>query len=782
MPTHRPALLSCIVALALVAGCGHKNNPLAVHNSPPEVHFDAPGAPLAGAGGAIHAASWTGSDRDGRVDHYLVAVNPISLDRVDAGWTSTVDRSIPVTAHRAAPLSAGAAAASGGRQEPMIVAVRAVDDRGAVSDPVERAYFGDNVAPTVQITSPRPSRLIQQVLPPSFVIRWEGSDPDGQSTQRPVKYKFKVLSDADPEFPIDLAISRPDSLRNFYAPSFAGWDSLSGDSTSVTYKNFIPGQRYLFVITAIDEAGDYDPVFSLDKNILVFTVSYAEVLGPRITMFNEYFYYSYPTGGFTTDPAAIVDVTVPADVPVKLDWYAQAAVGQDIQGYRWTLDIADVFDETPRLNERRDLSHWSAWNLATTSATIGPFAGRGTEPDHLFYIEARSDLGLISLGILRIHVVRTRFNSDLLIVDDTRFQGDQAVIDPATGRLTYKPPVGPWPNAAELDTFLYARGGVPWREYPAGTMSSPGLFSGYAFDTLGTSNGTPDPMVSLEVLGRYRRVVWLVDSKSAPLMGTSTTSLRWMAARGHVNALAQYVERGGHLWIAGGGAGYASTIDYNDRSNDLAGTTLFSSAGTHPELVPGRFMYEVPRWQTEFRVKTLSGASIQRSPFPIGQRWSRMQYALLPDQMAPRSPATDPLPPLRSSSSGFYSDSRSLEWLTPPGGSVVECGRLGWRWGPHDRLDTLMVATGGGLPPQGQNPAVDRIVNPVMTAYGVGMPGSVVFTGFDVWSFKRADCVRLVDAVLQGMWHMQRRPLPPPATTEAIALERAQRGGAGRSR
>ena len=781
MPARRTTLLLCLAALAFGAGCGQRANPLAVRNTPPEVHFTAPAAPLAGASGAIHTASWIGTDRDGRIDHYLVAVNPASFERIDAGWTRTVERSLPVATHRVAPLAARGDMSPVGRREPVIVAVRAVDDRGAMSDAVGRAYFDDNVAPSVQITSPRPSRLIEPVLPPAFRIRWEGTDPDGRFTQRPVKYKFRLFDRSDPEFPVQLAIDHPDSLRNFYAPVFAGWDSLPGDTTEISFSNLVPDRRYLFVITAIDEAGDYDPLFSPDKNMLMFKVGFAGTLGPRISVFNQFFSYSYPNGGFCADPSCEVPVTAPADVPLTFNWFAEPLPDLTIDSYRWALDIADVNDETPRRHGRWDLNHWSPWSLDSRSATIGPFHAWDSQADHRLYIEARDDIGEVSLGIVHIRVIRTRFDSELLIVNDTRFLPDRVV----SGQT--RPPTGTWPTAAELDTFLFARGGVPWRDYPPGTMSQAGILAGYSFDTLGTRTGTADATVPLEVLGRYRHVLWIVDGAGArfdhsPLdPGSPMTALRWMSSPGRSNTLAQYVERGGHLWIAGGGAGCASTINFNSIVNDLRGVLVFSSVGSHPELVPGRFMYEIPHWQTEFRVRSLRPARVRHAPFPIGHRWSRLEYAQLPDELALRSPATDPMPPLRDPTSGFYNPISFLEYMCPPGGTLVDCGPLGRGGWPRAELDTLMVATGPGLPPEGPDPAQDRIVNPVMTAYGGCAAGSVVFSGFDLWSFSRHDCERLADAVLQGMWHLHRGPLPPPGPSEGIALERTIHSGGGRA-
>ena len=56
--------------------------------------------------------------------------------------------------------------------------------------------------------------------------------------------------------------------------------------------------------------------------------------------------------------------------------------------------------------------------------------------------------------------VATDVDADLLIVDDTRLQ-----VDRFPGGLN-QPPArysGEWPARAELDTFLFARGGYPWR-------------------------------------------------------------------------------------------------------------------------------------------------------------------------------------------------------------------------------------------------------------------------------------------------------------------------------
>src|SRR5207247_1597482 len=76
------------------------------------------------------------------------------------------------------------------------------------------------------------------------------------------------------------------------------------------------------------------------------------------------------------------------------------------------------------------------------------------------------------------------------------------------------PPRGEWPTAAELDTFLFAAGGKPYRCYPAGTLSPVGIFAGYDPDTLCTHFETSRTL-HLQRLDHYRNIVWMVDLNSA---------------------------------------------------------------------------------------------------------------------------------------------------------------------------------------------------------------------------------------------------------------------------
>jgi hypothetical protein len=104
--------------------------------------------------------------------------------------------------------------------------------------------------------------------------------------------------------------------------------------------------------------------------------------------------------GVSLEPSHIHDLVIPAGEAVTFHWSARSGSGGwDIVGYRWALDILDITDETPRLDDS-DLAHWSVWTPTGTSATVGPFdAGTGA---HHFYVEARDERGFISLVTIRV--------------------------------------------------------------------------------------------------------------------------------------------------------------------------------------------------------------------------------------------------------------------------------------------------------------------------------------------------------------------------------------------
>src|SRR5260221_6057556 len=120
-----------------------------------------------------------------------------------------------------------------------------------------------------------------------------------------------------------LFLQNPDSLRRREAAkNFAGWDSTSADTQFVQFTNLTPNKLYLFVLIGFDEAGAYSPVFDLNSNLLKLAVGEATSLGPAIPIYNYYIDFTYPGGGYTTEPLREISIELPSAtaIVVKCEW------------------------------------------------------------------------------------------------------------------------------------------------------------------------------------------------------------------------------------------------------------------------------------------------------------------------------------------------------------------------------------------------------------------------------------------------------------------------------
>lgn len=679
--------------------------------------------------------SWSASDADGAVTGFRWAVDPPRAAASETLWTATTDN----RRFFQFPVDSASAGAVAHRMHTLVV--EAVDDRGAWSPPASVTFDATTIAPTVTITGPRPSGLGSRLVSPNVQIHWVGTDADGATSKLPVKYKYQVFSASTSPSATEVA-ANPDTLRAAFAPAFAGWDSLPGAATTLTLHGLTPRQRYLFAIVAFDTAGAVSNGFSLFENVLDLYIDTNASIGPQLTLFNDSFYYRYPSGGWFSEPGSFIYQEFPADLPITLSWSAINSAGTFVQSYQWAVDLSSIEDDTPRTNESTDLSHWSQPTTAT-SVQLPPFAAAasGVSAPHDFYLKATDDIGYQSLAVLEFRCRRPTFERDLLLVNDTGFPLDKAIAGGCVDR-----PRGTWPTSAELDSFLVAVGDKPWRCYPAGTRSTPGLFAGYDFDTLSTRS-IPLGAISLGLLDRYRNIVWATDITRArnginPI-GSGAFSmpmLRALTGPGVGNPLAVWIAQGGKLWVMGGGAAYASLIAYKP----ARGTpdNVFTEATG--ELVPGRFFHAFPHWRNEITLNNTARAA--RSPRAVGGWEGAPDYAALPPLLAEKATSTDPLPPYRVNGE-FYVSSFTAEFLSTPT-RILE--GLDTPASPvRSTLDTLYV-TQGGIAGSGW---------PIMTLYHGGDSPPVVTSGFPLWYFQRAQAIALVDWVLQEFWGLSRRPV-----------------------
>ncbi|HET9233136.1 MAG TPA: hypothetical protein VFP10_03255, partial [Candidatus Eisenbacteria bacterium] len=443
-PALRARIPALVILAAALLSCGRLSPRSAMtENQPPEIALDAPSFGPEGP-----TFSWRAHDPDGRIDHYMYALNPASVDRVDASWSRT-DQTKAVISFPRGPVLGRAVPSGKEISRPQIFAVRAVDDRGGESAPVTIAVFDSSeIAPRALIDNPVPNAVFTAIVPPTVEIRWRGIDPDG----RVVKFKFKLFGPNDPF--IDVIMANPDTLRGLYAPDFRGWEEVNSNVTSKEYSALEENAVYIFALTAIDDDGNYDPVFSTHSNVLKFAVTFAGAFGPRMCVSSPVFNYCTDTGGGIHDIAYEITTTA---LPVS--WFAMPPEGASISGYRWALDLTDTTGLGSDIDDRGlGPNRWTSWSRSYTSTTVGPFAA-GSE--HTLYIQAKDNVDLFTTLRVRLQVVGFTGARQLLVVDDTRLFPDQ--FNASVGY--YDPPRGTWPTAAELDTFLYARGGFPWKGY-----------------------------------------------------------------------------------------------------------------------------------------------------------------------------------------------------------------------------------------------------------------------------------------------------------------------------
>lgn len=777
--TATPAIIALGAALIAAWGCNKKPNvPIVIGNRSPEVRITSAPLDTTARNYYVITLNWIGFDPDGRVDHFLLAIDPPKDPGSDTLWETTTENQTTRSFPSPLPDRRDITRSS----DFHVFVIKAVDNLGAVSPPVARAFWSYTVAPRVEVRVPRANSLVTYNMPPAMLFRWEGFDDDGVFTQKPVQYKFKMLDDGTEVTLETIRTSGPDSVRRYYAPRhWAGWDSVGGDTTEKQFAGLDPGKQYVFVVVAFDEAGAHSPIFSFNTNMIQLVVTYSGAQNPIIGLFNDFFLYEYLLGAWRPGD---INYEIPLEVPAALspedrltfNWYAHPLLdregnplGGPIRSYRWAVDIVDLEDETPRSNQN-DLAHWSQKNTLVTSCRIGPYYGGQV---HKFYLEVEDINNLKSLGVVRFTTVRATFDKPLLIVNDTRLLLDEK----SSGQSCVKRPIGNWPAAAELDTFLYAVGGKPWKCYPPVNgqtqLSSPGIFNGYEFDTLGTRLGIADLSIRLSRLGQYRHVLWLTDGvgalndNSGSDVANSQTSMRYMNDFRQANTLATYVRQGGLVWLAGGGAATAALINFdrglNNNTQPKPATTTFRF--TDNELIPGRFIYDQAHWRSEFKSFKLNGGTIKRylGRFETnpGGNPDIHGYQTLPAVMEIKKPATDPFPPNRATTptSVFYRTQLDIEFLSGAN-EILEDLNSGPLEDFQSTLDTLYKATASTLQPDTGRDALQSVV---MTYYHGLDNTPLIVTGFPFWNYQRKNCKELTDFVLQKLWRF-RRPMPAATT------------------
>jgi hypothetical protein len=563
----------------------------------------------------------------------------------------------------------------------------------------------------------------------------------------------------------------PADLQDFFSEDaenkFTAWDSVPPDSTFKQIEGLTPGQTWYFAVVAFDEAGAYEPRFLLDNNLLQFLPS-TSLQAPKITLFNSFFSRTQPTGGIDLDERRVFRLEIPADVPMEFNWHAEpGAPGTLVTGYRWILDPidGDIFDESPRENED-DVNRWSSWSISETRTSIGPFTAEvGEEVFPRFYVQARDNVGSISLMAVEVRVVP--FDRDtanpLLIVDDYRAEPDRLVGG-------YVQPAGPFPGESVLDTLMYAIGGVPWREEPLGrTTSEPGVFAGFDFDTL-DYRFFPFEGLPLSLLANYQTTVWLIAAEDAGRRGGKFTSnepmsgLRFINSFGSYNTLAAYLTQGGGVWLIGDGVAPSIANGYVSRYGAIPFARYpLDSAGDAPSqnsiLWPGNFLYDFMHARSQIELNT-------RDFFPTPKEYVDL-VPYLPQFRTPGAP-WPPVPgatPKRGSMDDMLTITTAWpDWPRRIPGSLDDISYISlpnFILENHDgdpgtpklsRLDTLYLGRANKEIISTRPTESDG--KPVFFFYwGDDHAGDICWTSVNLWMFERTQLQALAEVVLRNFGH-----------------------------
>lgn len=400
--------------------------------------------------------------------------------------------------------------------------IRSVDDRGARSPkPAHRSFTATTLSPTVYVDYPPITGLNAAQIPNIATFRWTGIDEDGDGGGggEPLEVRHVLVAVDAPPFDgdWDAALAH---IRDPSAPEWSEWRDYS--ATDESGRRWSPPAlqmgRYLFAAQAKDEAGAVTPVFDLGSNLRRILVG-SDFLWPVLTVVNP-FIGRVRSGGL--GGSAGVRVDLPAGLPIAFEWSGKGyEAGQIVTDYRYGWGVFGPGDE----------DQWSEWT---------PFIGeKAKSPPRTFFfgtqtfnVEIRDNLGFVSRVTIDINIVPLTMERDLLLVDDW--------VEPGP---CFAENGGTTPCDAEHDAF--------WET----ALASVANFNPTT-DVIALREGSLNS-ITLNMLARYRSVIWVADGSSAGESASFLNSLIDFKSpdsfnyAGTIDLLAAYMAVGGHVLLCG---------------------------------------------------------------------------------------------------------------------------------------------------------------------------------------------------------------------------------------
>ena len=540
--------LLALCVLLLVSGCSEKGGGTRSPNLLPDTEISFGPREESTTYYKVQAY-WFGTDDDGTIDHYEVAlVKGLSkdslahLDYDELDWTATARTDSSFV------LSADSCCTSIGTTRYGLsywgVLVRSVDDESATdSSPASLFFQASNALPKVKITIPKKTTSPYLLTSAHVYLEWRGEDSDGEATA--LSYKYLLIPESALPGGWNPPLKRPplppltqdSSGVGHAAPPTGYWSEwVPADCTSVRDLNLslYALSKVLAFVTVKDEGGAVLPdylygVYNGENNWV------------------KCFINPTPSGVTANVDGGPLGIRSSMDVEgqkVAAGLFRGARVsyrfwgtedrgqGNLVTAYRYYYDDP----EDPRT------SSWNYWTsvepLRTRGASVEwsvryPTDGLPFEPTigpHIFVVELR-DLNKVDTHCeFKIEVLPGPRGKDKLIylVDD-----DQAKFME----------VGYSPYDAETGAF--------WTD----------ILEGYNWETFDTQEGAAfSREVPIRRIGDATTVIWVVDQDSE---GAETQLLRVCWNLG--NYLNSYVKVGGNLIIIGKDPCFA-TMYWPDKS------------------------------------------------------------------------------------------------------------------------------------------------------------------------------------------------------------------------
>jgi hypothetical protein len=354
---------------------------------------------------------WTAWDYDGEVDYFIYSIDPPSSAGADTDWIRTDNYSGQFT-FTTPSYDISTIDDFLDWKKPQVAlgyhvfVLKAVDDRGAQSPFDYLAFNAGTICPRTTISSPPPAGAYNdyqgggQPVGLRVSFRWDGDDPDGIISQKPVGYVYKVADVTNNSNWKTIA----DSVIAYPSP----WIPVGIGTTKVTVA-FDNGRNYGFAVRAIDEASAVEPLLVLNRNLEWVTAAERSSF-PEITVKSAAFGVRKWTG-WTQDTeeyevplGSTYEFTIAGDA----SWY-----GGLIGGYAFAWDLDTISNPATSPDGIRA---WTPWS--TTRTTI---EAQFTEPrDYYLYVKCKDDGVGLTLASIHFNVVTLNPDKYLGYIDDWR--------------------------------------------------------------------------------------------------------------------------------------------------------------------------------------------------------------------------------------------------------------------------------------------------------------------------------------------------------------------------